>query len=166
MDAEFFQMAKESGLMHIGELAQKSRLSVRAIHYYEEVGLISPSGRTVGGFRLYSDEHLEQLKLICELKALDMSLCKIKELICDQRTGLNDLNDSKLKPLVESQLRQTKSRIFQRINFIQELKGTIDILNECESRQCNKRPTKANCQCCEVVLDRDFLPLTFKAIYI
>ena len=45
------------GLQHaqIGEVAERTGLSLRTIRYYEEVGLLSPSGRTAGGFRLYAD---------------------------------------------------------------------------------------------------------------
>lgn len=156
-------MPKGRNLMRIGELSEKSRLSTRTIHYYEEIGLISPSCRTVGGFRLYSEGQLEKLKLIRELKVSNIPLCKIKELIIgsDQRAG-----DPKFKACVESQIRKTKSKIFQYISLKDDLQETIEILNECESRRCDKKPTETNCRCCEVVLDRDFIPITFKAVYI
>ncbi len=44
--------------MHIGELADRTGLSNRTIRHYDEVGLLHPSGRTEGGFRLYTDTDL------------------------------------------------------------------------------------------------------------
>lgn len=41
--------------MHIGELADRSQMSLRTIRHYDEVGLLKPSGRTEGGFRLYTN---------------------------------------------------------------------------------------------------------------
>ena len=45
--------------MHIGELADRAGMSLRTIRHYDEVGLLVPSGRTTGGFRVYTAEDLE-----------------------------------------------------------------------------------------------------------
>jgi DNA-binding transcriptional MerR regulator len=39
----------------VGDLAAETGVSVRALHYYEEIGLLVPSGRTAAGHRVYSE---------------------------------------------------------------------------------------------------------------
>ncbi len=60
--------------MQIGEVADQTGLSLRTIRYYEEMGLVSPSARTSGGFRLYSEADLARLRLIRRMKPLGFSL--------------------------------------------------------------------------------------------
>jgi len=52
-----------SATMQIGELAERTGLSHRTLRHYDETGLLRPSGRSDGGFRLYTDEDLERLLL-------------------------------------------------------------------------------------------------------
>ncbi len=57
-------------LCGIGQAAQKLGVSVRSLRYYQEVGLITPSGRTSGGNRLYADSDLARVRRIRELQTL------------------------------------------------------------------------------------------------
>lgn len=65
----------------IGEVADEVGLSLRTIRYYEEIGLVEPSGRTEGGFRLYTDADVERLRLVRALKPVGMSLETLAELL-------------------------------------------------------------------------------------
>lgn len=68
--------------MHqIGEVAEAVGLSLRTIRHYEEVGLVPPSGRTSGGFRLYTDDDVERLRLVKHMKPLDFSLEEMRQLL-------------------------------------------------------------------------------------
>lgn len=68
--------------MHqIGEVASEVGLSLRTIRYYEEVGLVVPSGRTQGGFRLYTDSDIDRLRLIKQMKPLDFTLDEMRDLL-------------------------------------------------------------------------------------
>ncbi|MEC5185786.1 MerR family copper efflux transcriptional regulator [Cryobacterium sp. MP_3.1] len=67
--------------MHIGELADRTGLSLRTIRHYDEVGLLKPSGRTEGGFRLYTAVDLERLILIRRMKPLGFSLEQMMALL-------------------------------------------------------------------------------------
>jgi DNA-binding transcriptional MerR regulator len=60
--------------MQIGEVADQTGLSLRTIRYYEEMGLVSPSARTSGGFRLYAETDVARLRLIRRMKPLGFSL--------------------------------------------------------------------------------------------
>lgn len=65
----------------IGEVAERTGLSLRTIRYYEELGLVEPSARTTGGFRLYSETDVSRLKLIKRMKPLDFSLEEMREVL-------------------------------------------------------------------------------------
>ena len=69
------------GHVQIGEVAERTGLSLRTIRYYEEVGLVTPSSRTSGGFRLYSDLDVSRLLLIKRMKPLDLSLEEMREVL-------------------------------------------------------------------------------------
>ncbi|MCM3882272.1 MerR family transcriptional regulator [Frankia sp. R82] len=57
-------------LRGIGQAAQELGVSIRALRYYQEMGLITPSGRTAGGNRLYAQEDLDRVRRIRELQTL------------------------------------------------------------------------------------------------
>ncbi|WP_088012572.1 MerR family transcriptional regulator [Gottfriedia acidiceleris] len=67
-------------LYKIDEVAKECGLTKRSIRYYEEIGLISPPERSEGGFRLYSDSHIERLKKIMNVRdVLGFSLQEVQE---------------------------------------------------------------------------------------
>ncbi|MEL4504430.1 MerR family transcriptional regulator [Luteococcus sp. H138] len=63
-----------SGRLHIGEVARLTGLSLRSIRHYEDMGLVQPPSRTVGGFRVYDSECVERLRLVMSLKVVGLSL--------------------------------------------------------------------------------------------
>ncbi|OUE24138.1 MerR family transcriptional regulator [Clavibacter michiganensis] len=67
--------------MHIGEIAERTGLSHRTIRHYDEIGLLPASGRTEGGFRLYTQEDLDTLMLIRRMKPLGFSLEEMQDLL-------------------------------------------------------------------------------------
>ncbi|WP_372983851.1 MerR family transcriptional regulator [Microbacterium sp.] len=67
--------------MHIGELADQTGLSLRTIRHYDEIGLLKPSGRSEGGFRLYTQPDLERLLLIRRMKPLGFALEEMIDLL-------------------------------------------------------------------------------------
>ncbi|HVM27230.1 MAG TPA: MerR family transcriptional regulator [Mycobacteriales bacterium] len=67
--------------MQIGEVADRTALSLRTIRYYEEVGLVPPSARTQGGFRLYTEQDVERLLLVRRMKPLDFSIDEMRDLL-------------------------------------------------------------------------------------
>ena len=69
------------GMHQIGEVAKEVGLSLRTIRHYEEVNLVPPSGRTSGGFRLYTDDDIERLRLVKQMKPLEFSLEEMRDLL-------------------------------------------------------------------------------------
>ncbi|AOH56293.1 MerR family transcriptional regulator [Peribacillus muralis] len=66
--------------MKVKELADLVGISVRTLHYYDEIGLLSPEETTESGYRLYSDENLEMLQQILFFRELGMPLKEIKQM--------------------------------------------------------------------------------------
>ncbi len=60
--------------MQIGEIAQRTEMSLRTLRHYDEVGLLRPSGRSEGGFRLYTEDDLDKLLVIRRMKPLGFTL--------------------------------------------------------------------------------------------
>ncbi|WP_406247245.1 MerR family transcriptional regulator [Microbacterium sp. M] len=67
--------------MHIGELADRTGMSLRTLRHYDEIGLLTPSGRSEGGFRLYTDDDLRRLLVIRRMKPLGYSLEQMGDLL-------------------------------------------------------------------------------------
>lgn len=60
--------------MHIGEVAARTELSLRSLRHWDDVGLLRPSGRTDGGFRLYTDADVEKILVIRRMRPLGFTL--------------------------------------------------------------------------------------------
>ncbi|SCW64457.1 DNA-binding transcriptional regulator, MerR family [Paenibacillus tianmuensis] len=67
--------------MKVKEVADLVGISVRTLHHYDAIGLLTPDGTTEAGYRLYSDDNLEMLQQILFFRELDFPLTKIKEMI-------------------------------------------------------------------------------------
>lgn len=65
--------------LRIGELARRTGLTQRALRHYDEIGLLVPSGRSGGDYRLYSRADVERLLAVQHLKSLGLSLAEIAE---------------------------------------------------------------------------------------
>ncbi|WP_442929846.1 MerR family transcriptional regulator [Micromonospora sp. WMMC241] len=68
-------------LMQIGEAAERVGLSIRTIRHYEEAGLIVPSARSEGGFRLYTEPDLDRLAVVKRMKPLGFTLDEMRDLL-------------------------------------------------------------------------------------
>lgn len=115
--------------MKIGDLAQKTGLSIRTLHYYDEIGLLSPSHRTDVGYRLYSNQDIIRLQQIVSLRQLGFSLKEINECLKDPNLSLQqtiDLHRAKVKE--QMSLSRT---LLKRLNVIStELQTTQSIAVE------------------------------------
>ena len=74
-------------MYHIKEAAQLSGVSVKTLHHYDKIGLLVPL-KSENGYRIYSQEDLEQLQVILYYKYLGFSLEKIAELLKEEKTDL------------------------------------------------------------------------------
>jgi DNA-binding transcriptional MerR regulator len=75
----------ENEIFRVGELAKRTGVSVRALHHYDEIGLLSPSRRSESRYRLYDREDVARLQEIKSLRQLGFSLEEIRELLDARR---------------------------------------------------------------------------------
>ena len=104
----------------VGELARATGLTVRTLHHYDEVGLLSPSARTEAGHRLYEESDVRRLYRIVALRQIGLSLEEVKQ--CLDEEG-SDPRPTLRRHLVELQrridlhesLKDRLSRILERL---------------------------------------------------
>lgn len=81
-------------MMTVNEVSKLTGVSVRTLHYYDEIGLLPPAVTTESGYRLYDDTNLERLQQILLFKELEFSLKNIKKMIdspaFDRRNALSE----------------------------------------------------------------------------
>ncbi|MDP9795461.1 DNA-binding transcriptional MerR regulator [Catenuloplanes nepalensis] len=95
-------------LYPIGDVARRTGLSVSAIRYYADAGIIAPSGHTGAGYRLYDVRAIASLELVRTLRDLGAGLDDIRRLL-DGETSLHDLASAHLA-LVEARMRAFQAR--------------------------------------------------------
>lgn len=102
--------AKTGSTMHIGELAERTGLSLRTIRHYDDVGLLPATARTDGGFRVYSENDFERLMVIKQMKPLGFSLEEMAELLrildAEEATGVTDEDKAKVSKFLEQAVHQ------------------------------------------------------------
>ncbi|MFM9371385.1 MerR family transcriptional regulator [Streptomyces sp. Da 82-17] len=125
--------------MQIGEVAERTGLSLRTIRHYEEVGLVIPSARSKGGFRLYTATDVDRLMVIRRMKPLDFSLEEMRDLLeVTDRLGATDdpPADEELKLLRErldayreeadARCEKLRSRLAMAEEFAATLRGRLE----------------------------------------
>lgn len=106
--------------MHqIGSVADAVGLSLRTIRHYEEVGLVVPSGRSPGGFRLYTDHDVERLRLVKRTKPLNFSLDEIRDMLALLDT-LSDKSEDEARGAVGERLAMYAALAVERCERLRE----------------------------------------------
>lgn len=105
-----------------GEIAKLCNVSVRTVQYYDTRGLLSPNELSEGGRRLYSEEDLKYMRLICFLRNLDLSISTVKNILKeDNSKNVICLLLEQQENLLKNDIDDKKSKLYQ----IQELKSLI-----------------------------------------
>lgn len=112
----------------IGELAQQSGLTVRTLHHYDEIGLLSPSYRTTGDHRLYTPEDVATLQQITSLKSLGFTLEQTKEALTKPEFSPEKVLTMQLNH-VSTQLKLTQD-LQQRLEGMQRFLSTRKLTAE------------------------------------
>lgn len=96
----------------VGEVAQRFGVTVRTLHHYDHVGLLTPSRRTTSGYRVYTDADLTRLSQIIVYRRLELSLDEIADLL----TGGDEV----------SHLRRQRDRVAAQLDELTTLVEAID----------------------------------------
>lgn len=115
--------------MKVKEVADLTGVSVRTLHHYDEIGLLTPDTVTEAGYRLYSDANLETLQQILFFRELDFPLKKIKEIITSPEYDRSEALELQRRMLLDrrEQLNRMIATISQTIRYY---KGEIAMTNK------------------------------------
>jgi DNA-binding transcriptional MerR regulator len=108
-------------LLRCGEVARLTGLSVKALHHYEEKGLVESVGRTEAGYRLYGEEELARLWFVKRAKLLGLTLEEIRELVSLVAGRNRGEIMSRLEELLKEKLEETERRIGELSAFRERL---------------------------------------------
>ena len=115
----------------VSQVAKLTGVSVRALHHYDEIGLLRPSGRSGAGYRLYSEGDLERLQQVLFFRALELPLEEIHRIMTDPRF------DVAAALRMQRQLLGEKAGIGMTISGIDETRPAVahDLVKGIEIRQ-------------------------------
>jgi DNA-binding transcriptional MerR regulator len=97
----------------VGQVADLFGVTVRTLHHYDEIGLLSPSERSRAGYRLYTDEDLVRLQQVVVYRRLELPLDEIASLLADGTDA-------------ETHLRRQRETVVTRLGELTELVAAID----------------------------------------
>jgi MerR family copper efflux transcriptional regulator len=137
-------------LLKVGDMARRTGKSIRALHLYEEMGLLNPTARSLGGFRLYDETALTRIRWIELLQESGFTLHQIQDLLkAWQSTHYGPDAMRVVRETFEKRLAETRAAIERFASLERELEGSLRYLNTCE--QCRPpRTTLDDCPHCPV----------------
>ena len=101
-------------VMQIGEVAARTELSLRSLRHWEDVGLLQPSGRSDGGFRLYTEADVDKILVIRRMKPLGFSLDEMKAVMADIETLAEPAADPAAEDAARQRLHATQAEASER----------------------------------------------------
>ena len=147
-------MANSEKKMRVGELAERSGKTVRALRFYEEMDLLRPVNRTKGGFRQYDEQALVRIHWIDRLQDLGFSLRETRDFL----ESLRELPSGPaamqiLREFYTLKLAETQANLARLNRLEQELNESLTFLESCQS--CDPVTPRQACACCDEVGHRD-----------
>ena len=112
----------------VGQVASFAGVSVRTLHHYDDVGLLTPTGRTPAGYRLYDDADLGRLRDVLSYRELGFSLEQVRSILDDPRAD------------PASHLRNQYRLVRERIARLEQVLGHLEKLMEVQHMGINLTP--------------------------
>ncbi len=135
-------------MMRVGELAKAVGKTVRAMHLYEELGLLEPRTRSEGGFRLYGPEAVDRIHWIVKLQAIGFTLAEIQGFVKDFQGARSAPEASaRVHALFQEKLRQIHDQITQLQVIENDLSEALEYLDSC--RPCSTELMPRECSACD-----------------
>lgn len=136
-------------LIQVGDIAKLSGKTVRAIHHYEELGLLQPHARSKGRYRLYDGGAVARVRWINKMHDLGLSLPQIQEIV---RTWEGAASAPSAMGLVrgvyQKKLEETRAQIEHLKSLERELAASIRYLDTCDT--CDPAEIVQACASCHV----------------
>ncbi|MCA9674342.1 MAG: MerR family transcriptional regulator [Kofleriaceae bacterium] len=139
---------KTPKLMRVGELAKMAGKTVRAMHLYEELGLLEPAARSDGGFRLYGEDAVDRIHWIVKLQAIGFTLSEIQGFIRDfQEASTGRDATTRARAVFAEKLRQIRDQVAQLQVIENDLLEAVAYLDSCDT--CTPVYTPHACGTCD-----------------
>ncbi len=153
----------ENGLLKIGELARRTGTTLRTVRYYEQLGLITHSTRTKGGFHLYCADDCQKILFIKNLQRLGTPLSQIRRLLERRRIASSGAEGApEIIEILCGQLTEIEGRVAIYHQMQESIRQTLEILQSCKA--CPLKPSKEVCCRCDAVTSLKELPLPMQAM--
>ena len=158
--------AKDADFLQVGDLAKATGKTVRAIHLYEELGLLRAHERSKGRYRLFTADALLRVRWISKLQNLGLSLSEIQELVREQDgSGSATAAAQKLKEAYVARLAETRKKIEELRELESELEDSLAYLTACHSA-CESAVPVHSCPSCDRHPERPQAPELVSAVHV
>jgi MerR family copper efflux transcriptional regulator len=135
--------------LRVGELARQSGKTVRALHLYEERGLLDPIERSKGGYRLYAQDALVRVRWISKLQDMGFSLNDIQGMLRQwEKSGSAPRAMLQVGELLKEKLEETREQIARLQSLEHELRSSLEYLETCP--KCSPQQELTACNSCEL----------------
>jgi len=135
-------------LLRVGELARRTGKTVRALHLYEELGLLQPV-RSKGGFRLYPERSITRIEWIGKLQDLGFSLTEIKAFLRDwEASAAAPKAMERVREIFADKLRETRATIERLTQLEKDLGESLRYMESC--RSCEPTHVQHECGTCDI----------------
>lgn len=134
-------------LYQVGDIARAAGKTVRAIHHYEELGLLRPHARSKGRYRLYDEAALTRVRWISKLHDLGLSLGQIQQVVSLWESSPSAPEAmARVRAIYQQKLEETRAQIAHLSTLERELEASLDYLDTCET--CDPAEIVVACSNC------------------
>jgi DNA-binding transcriptional MerR regulator len=149
MEPHLAKAGDEQPLLRVGDLAKVCGKTVRAIHHYEELGLIEPVGRSKGHYRLFDAETPVRIRWISKLQSLGLSLGEIRTLVKNRQASASAQQSAdQLRRMYEEKLNDVRARLKELAALELELQASLLYLDSCGT-SCTPELVPTDCAQCD-----------------
>jgi MerR family copper efflux transcriptional regulator len=146
IDAALVHLGK---LLRVGELGRRTGKTVRALHLYEELGLLRPVHRSQGGYRLYHPAAVARVEWIGKLQDAGFSLTAIRDFLLDvEREHKAPEAMARVRAVFEAKLRETREARARLEKLEADLVASLAYLDGC--RSCQPVHHSDECGACDI----------------
>lgn len=141
----------------VGELAKLTGKTVRALHLYEERGLLEPQERSRGGYRLYGEDAVRRVAWISKMQEMGYSLPDLQAIAREwQRADSAPTVMARVEATLRDKLDETRAQLMRLRKLEEELVSSLEYLQTCPS--CHPRQEVDACHACEMHGDGEQAP--------
>lgn len=138
----------DAAAIKVGDLAQRTGKTVRAIHLFEEMGLLLPAARSPGGFRLYREDAVKRVEWIAKLQAMGFTLHEVRSFLRSYEESPSAPEAmARVREIFAGKLAETQEHVERLAGLVADLRASLAYLESCH--QCGV-PQLPACHGCEL----------------